>query len=149
MLSFDYGSPYFWDKVMLTKFISECPMVWYLICGTSWFYKSKTEKVTGGSKPAILPDWCCDCVLSITVHPMWYGDFLVGVMCSCLVWDFTWQASTFWQALKHWSKVYCKGRAPSMYNLLSSKQSFCRFIGCVVQKHEVLAPAPLLPNCPL
>ena len=27
-----------------------------LICATSWFYKSKTEKVTGGGKSAILPN---------------------------------------------------------------------------------------------
>ena len=65
MLNFNYGSPYFWDKVVLTKFISGCRMVWDLICGTSWFYKSKTEKVTGGRKSAILPNWCC--LLSITV----------------------------------------------------------------------------------
>ena len=45
MLTFNYGSPYFWDKVVLTKFISGCPMDWDLISGTSWFYKSKTEKV--------------------------------------------------------------------------------------------------------
>ena len=70
MLTFNYGSPYFWDKVVLTKFISGCRMVWDLICGTSWFYKSKTEKVTGGGMSAILPNWCC--LLSITVlftHP--------------------------------------------------------------------------------
>jgi hypothetical protein len=65
MLTFNYGSPYFWHKVVLTKFISGCHMVWDLICGTSWFYKSKTEKVTGGGKSAILPNWCC--LLFITV----------------------------------------------------------------------------------
>ena len=27
MLTFDYGSPYFWDKVVLTEFISGCRMV--------------------------------------------------------------------------------------------------------------------------
>ena len=73
MLTFNYGSPYFWDKVVLTKFISGCHMVWDLICGTSWFYKSKTEKVTGGGMSAILPNWCC--LLSITVpftHPWLY-----------------------------------------------------------------------------
>ena len=48
MLTFNYGSPYFWDKVVLTKFISGCRMVWDLICGTSWSYKSRTEKVTAG-----------------------------------------------------------------------------------------------------
>ena len=56
----------------LNKSISGCRLVWDLICGTSWFYKSKTEKVTGGGKSAILPNWCC--LLSITVlftHP-WY-----------------------------------------------------------------------------
>ena len=45
MLTFDYGSHYFWDKIMLTKFISGCQMAWDLFCGTSWFYKSKTKKV--------------------------------------------------------------------------------------------------------
>ena len=30
-------------------------MVWDLTCGTSWFYKSKTENVTGGRKSDILP----------------------------------------------------------------------------------------------
>ena len=76
MLTFNYGSPYFWDKVVLTKVISSCRMVWDLICGTSWFYKSKTEKVTGGRMSAILPNWCC--LLSITelfTHP-WYNFFL-------------------------------------------------------------------------
>ena len=61
MLTFDNGSPYFWAKVVLTKFISGCCMAWDLICGTSWFY----EKVTGGGKSAILPNCCC--LLSITV----------------------------------------------------------------------------------
>ncbi len=73
MLNPNYGSPYFWDKVVLTKFISGCRMVWDLICGTSCFYKSKTEKVTGGGKSAILPNWCC--LLSIRVlftHPLIY-----------------------------------------------------------------------------
>ena len=73
MLTFNYGSPYFWNKVVLTKFISLCQMVWDLTCGTSWFYKSKTGKVTGGWKSAILPNWCC--LLSSTVlftHP-WDG----------------------------------------------------------------------------
>ena len=65
MLTFNYGSPYFWDKVVLTKFISGCRMVWDLIFGTSWFYKLKTEKVTGGGMSAILPNWFC--LLSITV----------------------------------------------------------------------------------
>ena len=64
MLTFNYGSPYLWDKFVLTKFISGCHMVWDLICGTSRFYKSKTEKVIGGGMSAILPNWCC--LLSIT-----------------------------------------------------------------------------------
>ena len=77
MLTFNYGSPYFWDKVVLTKFISGCRIVWDLICGTSWFYKSKTEKVTVGGKSAILPNWCC--LFSIRVlftHP-WVSVVLV------------------------------------------------------------------------
>ena len=67
MLTFNYGSPYFWDKVVLTKFISGCRMVWDLICGTSRSYKSRTEKVTAGRKSAILPNWCC--LLSIRGRP--------------------------------------------------------------------------------
>ena len=76
MLTFNYGSPYFWGKVVLNKSISGCRLVWDLICGTSCFYKSKTEKVTGGGKSAILPNWCC--LLSIPVlftHP-WFGSIL-------------------------------------------------------------------------
>ena len=34
MLTFNHGSPYFWHKVVLPKFISGCRMD--LICGTSW-----------------------------------------------------------------------------------------------------------------
>ena len=52
-------------EIKLNKFISGCLMVSDLICGTSWFYKSKTEKVTGCGKSAILPKCCC--LLSITV----------------------------------------------------------------------------------
>ena len=59
MPTFNYGSSYFWDKVVLTKFISRCPLVWDLICGTLWSYKSRTEKVTAGRKSAILPNSCC------------------------------------------------------------------------------------------
>ena len=47
-----------------------------------------------------------------------------------MVWEFTWQAVTDWQDLKHCSKVMAKGRASSTYNLLSSKQSL---IGSVLQ----------------
>ena len=65
MLTFNYGSPYFWDKVVLIKFISGCRVVWDLISGTSWPYKSRTEKVIAGKKSAILPNWCC--LLFITV----------------------------------------------------------------------------------
>ena len=81
---FFYGSPNFWDKVVLTKFISGCRMVWDLICDTSWFYKLKTEKVTGCRKSAILPNWCC--LLSITVlftHPCLndkYGILLASIL---------------------------------------------------------------------
>ena len=59
MFTFNYGSPYFWHKVVLTKFISGCRMVWDLIWCASLFYKSKTEKVTEGRKSAILPNCCC------------------------------------------------------------------------------------------
>ena len=68
MITFNYGSRYFWDKVVLTKFINGVP---HLICGASWVYKSKTEKVTGGRKSVFLPNWCY--LLFITVlsrgHP--------------------------------------------------------------------------------
>ena len=86
MLNFNYGSPYFWDKVSLTKFISGCRMVWDLICGISCFYKSKTEKVTGGGKSAILPNWCC--LLSITVlftHP-WKVSLTTLMSLVCMIW---------------------------------------------------------------
>ena len=54
-----------------------CRIVWDLICGTSWLYSSKTEKVTRGGKSAILPNWCC--LLFITVlftHPCNYVKYL-------------------------------------------------------------------------
>ena len=71
MLTFNYESPSpFWDKIVLTKFINGCPMDWDLISGTSWFYKSKTEKVTGGGKSAILSNWCCLlCISVLFTHP--------------------------------------------------------------------------------
>jgi hypothetical protein len=81
MLTFNYGSSYFWDKVVLTKFISVCRMVWDLICGTSWSYKSKTEKVTGGEKSAILPNWWC---LRVSVQ----GVKSLGGHFACLCWGF-------------------------------------------------------------
>ena len=75
MLTFNYGSPYFWDKVVLTKLISGCHMVWDLICGTSWFYKSKTEKVTGGRMSAILPNWCCLLFITVLSGYPWFVSF--------------------------------------------------------------------------
>ena len=57
MLTFNYGSTYFSNKVVLTKFISGCRMVWDAILGTSCFYKSKTEEAKRGGKSAILPNW--------------------------------------------------------------------------------------------
>ena len=65
MLTFNIWVSFFWDKVALTKFVSRCHMVWDLICGTLWFYKSRTEKVTASRKSSILPNWCC--LLFITV----------------------------------------------------------------------------------
>ena len=50
---------------MVTKFINGCRMVWDLICGTSWSYKWRNEKVRAGRKFAILPNWCC--LIFITV----------------------------------------------------------------------------------
>ena len=64
-------SLYFLDKAVLTKFISGCRMVWDLICGASWFYKSKTEKVTGGRKSAILPNCCCLLFMTVLSDPPW------------------------------------------------------------------------------
>ena len=66
MLIFNYGSTYFLNKVALTKFINVCRMVVDLICGTSCFYKSKTEEAKKGGKSAIHPILCC-CPLAITV----------------------------------------------------------------------------------
>ena len=47
MLILNYGSTYFKNKVVLTKFISGC------------FYKSKNEEAKRGGKFAILPTLCC------------------------------------------------------------------------------------------
>ena len=58
MLTFNYGSTYFSNKVVLTLFIRMCCMVWDLIWGTSPFYKSKAEEVKRGGKSAIRPSWC-------------------------------------------------------------------------------------------
>ena len=54
-------------------------MVSNLICGTSWVFKSKTEKVTGGRKSAILTNCCC--LLSITVlsTPKAFKGFINGL----------------------------------------------------------------------
>ena len=84
MLIFNYGSPYFWDKIVLTKFISGCRMVWDLIWGMSWFHKSKTEKVTGGGKSAILLNWCC--LLCITVHFTHPWKYPIETCVSTLKW---------------------------------------------------------------
>ena len=43
MLTFNYGSPYFWEKFELAKFISECRIAWDLICGT--FISQKLKKL--------------------------------------------------------------------------------------------------------
>ena len=53
MLIFNYGSTYFSNKVMLTDLINGCHMVWDLIWGSSWFYKSKAEEAKVGEKSAI------------------------------------------------------------------------------------------------
>ena len=45
MLTFNHVSQYFWDKFVLTKFISGCRMVWDLIFGTSWFKIQKLKKL--------------------------------------------------------------------------------------------------------
>ena len=88
MLTFNYGSPYFWGKVVLPKLISGCRMVWDLICGTSWFYKSKTEKVTGGGKSAILPNWCCLlCITVLFTHPWFEPEKQTTGVKSLLSWD--------------------------------------------------------------
>ena len=68
------------DKVVLTKFIIGCRIVWDLICGTLWFFNSITENATGGRKSAILPNWCC--LLSITVlfTQPWYWSWAKNVV---------------------------------------------------------------------
>ena len=60
---------------MLTEFISGCRKGWALICGTSWFHKSKTEKVTGGGKSAILPNWCCLLFITVLSGYPWFISF--------------------------------------------------------------------------
>ena len=106
MLTFNYGSPYFWDKVVLTKLISGCRMVWDLIFGTSSFYKSKTEKVTGGGMSAILPNCCC--LLSITVlstpPPLMYVQNKVPKLDRFLVLSFTTLENDFFA--KYWRLIF-------------------------------------------
>ena len=123
MLTFDYGSPYFWDKVVLTKFISGCRMVWDLICGTSWSYKSRTEKVTAGRKSAILPNWCCllfitvlsgyPCFMifqiyfqsiSLTKRKLWY-ICINSMYCTSLIKSLGWHS--IWQQWLHFVLQEC------------------------------------------
>ena len=59
MLIFNYGSKYLLNKVVLTKFINVCRMVWDLIWGVSCLYQSKIEEAKRGGKPAIWPILCC------------------------------------------------------------------------------------------
>ena len=65
MLIFNYGSTYFLNKVVLTKYINVCRMIWDLIWGTSCFYKSNTEEAKRGGKSVIQPILCCQ--LSMTM----------------------------------------------------------------------------------
>ena len=48
MLIFNYVSACFLGKVVLTKFINACRMVWDLIWGTSCFHNSQSEEAKRG-----------------------------------------------------------------------------------------------------
>ena len=48
------GSDIFFNRVVVTKFIEGCRMVWDLIWGISCFFKSKTEEAKRGGEPPIL-----------------------------------------------------------------------------------------------
>ena len=111
MLTFDYVSPYFWGKVVLTKFISGCHMVWDLICGTSWSYKSRTEKVRAGRKSAILPNWCC--LLFITVLSGYPWNFRIYFP---FFWWNSFRASKMfigheWLMIQNWRVKWASDRA--------------------------------------
>ena len=69
MLTFNYWSTSFSNKVVLTKFISACRMIGALIWCTPSFYKSKTKKVKRGGKSAIWPNWCCQQSITILSTP--------------------------------------------------------------------------------
>ena len=75
MLILDYGSTHFKNKVVLTKFINPCRMVWDSIWGTSFFYESKSDEAKRGGMSAIWPILCCR--LFITVQ--WYSSILHGM----------------------------------------------------------------------
>ena len=116
MLPFYYVFKYFSNKVLLTKFISACRMVWDLICGTSWFYKSKPEKVTGGGKSAILPNCCC--LLSITVlsTAAWYYVFSGHCISVC--------NNSFWLDYSVWFMICMYVHFRKFLNF------FCKVCGC-------------------
>ena len=69
MLTFYYGSTYFSNKVVLTKFVCVCRMVWGLIWGTSSFYESKIKKVKRGGKSVTWPNWFCRQSITVLSTP--------------------------------------------------------------------------------
>ena len=82
MVIFNYGFTHFWNKVVLTKFINVCRMVWDLIWGTSCFYKSKTEEAKRWGKSAVQPILCCPpaiTVVSTAPSSMLGACFKVGI----------------------------------------------------------------------
>ena len=78
---------HFPNKVEITEFISVCRMGWYLIWGTSCFYKSKTEEAKRGEKSAFGPSCAADCynsgIYSSLLHAyVLYHDRLIH-LCMC------------------------------------------------------------------
>ena len=68
MLILDYGSTHFKNKVVLTKFINPCRMVWDSIWGTSCVYESKIEEAKRGGKSAIWLILCCQLYKNSSIY---------------------------------------------------------------------------------
>ena len=56
-------------RVVLTKFISVCRMVWYWIWGILCLFKSETENVIKERKSAICPNRCCRHFITVESTP--------------------------------------------------------------------------------
>ena len=69
MLIINYGFTYFWDKLVLIKFINVWRMVSDWIWGLSYFYKSKPEEAKIGREPAIWPILCYWFSLNVVFTP--------------------------------------------------------------------------------